>query len=86
MSLWRRKLRSDALPLAEGLIIALQIPPGNGLVSFLAPGRARNNHEAVLYWVCERLESERSRASACLVERLGKQLRERLCRIQEVME
>lgn len=69
--------------LADSLSYALQIQPGSSLVPFLAPQAARNNQEAVAYWLANELATPDLEVSQQCIDVLLPRLEKRLMEIQE---
>ncbi len=54
--------------LADALVYGLNLADGSALVPFIAPGRATNNRDAVLEWLCQQLESPSLELSEACVQ------------------
>ena len=72
--------------LAEALVSQLQIPAGVQLVMLIADGRARDNREAVRFWVARELPEELGPDAQVDLEPLRQRLAEQLRRIGEGAE
>lgn len=69
--------------LAEALVMQLQIPAGVHLVMLIGDCRARDNREAVGFWVARELPTDAGPDAQVYLEALRQKLAEQLRRIEE---